>query len=115
MQTLSLIFNCLGAFTGTTHSFGLMFFTFKLLPSDKEVPTTGAFHQLLSKEKAKVSLRPLAEAEADWAFAMFLLSLLEEAMVFLFLLADLLLCLTFSVSFLHAGRGGAKKVTKALL
>jgi hypothetical protein len=63
-----------------------MLFTFKLLSSDKEVPFTGAYCQLLSKEKSKGSSRPLAEAEADWAYTMSLPLLLEEAMVFLFFL-----------------------------
>jgi hypothetical protein len=113
MQTLSLLFNCLGAFPGRIHGFGLTFFTLKLLPSDKEVPSTGAYRQSLSEEKAKGSLRPLAEAKADWVYAMSLLLSSEEAMVFLFFLTNLSLRLTFSAAFLHPGGGGAKKVTKA--
>jgi hypothetical protein len=76
----------LGAFPGTIHGFGLMFFAFKLLPSDKEVPSTGTYCQSLSKKKAMGSSRHLAEAEADWACTMSLPSSLEEAMVFLFFL-----------------------------
>ena len=92
-----------------------MFFTFKLLPSDEEVPSTGEYCQLLSKEKAKGSSRPLAKAKADWVYAMSLLSLSEEAIVFLFFLANLFLRSTFSATFLCTEGDGAKKVTKALL
>jgi hypothetical protein len=115
VQTSSLLFNCLGAFPGTIHGFGLMLFTFKLLPNDKKLPTTGTYHQLESKEKAKGSLRPLAEAKVDWAYAIFLPTSSEEAtMVFLFFLAGLSPRSTFYAAFLSAGGGGAKKVMKAL-
>ncbi len=92
-----------------------MFFTFKLLPSDEDVPSTGMYRQSLSEEKTKGSSRPLAEAKADWAYAMSLPSLLEEAMVFLFFLADLLPRSTFSAAILHLGGGEAKNLMKASL
>jgi hypothetical protein len=116
-QTLLLLLNCLGAFPGTIHGIGVKVFTFKLLPNNRDVLSTGAYHQQVSKEKAKGSLRPLAKAGADWAYAMSLPSLseLDAAMVFLFFLAGLSLCLTFSAAFLCAGGGGAKKVAKASL
>jgi hypothetical protein len=113
MQTLSLLFNCLGAFPGTIDGSGLMSFTFNLLTND-EVPSTDAFRQLLFEEKAKGSLRPLAKAKTDWGYAMSLLLLLEEAMVFFSFLVNLLPRLTFSATFLRTGGGGALKVTKAL-
>jgi hypothetical protein len=93
-----------------------MVFKFKLLPNDKEVPSTGVYCQSESKEKAKSLSRPLAKAKADWAYAMSLPYLLEleAAMVFLFFLGGLPLHLAFSATFLHPGRGGAKKVAKAL-
>jgi hypothetical protein len=114
MQTLLIVFNQLVAFPGTIDGSGLMSFTFKLLLND-EVPSAGAYCQLLSEAKAKGSSRPLTKAKTDWAYAMSLPSLLEEAMVFLLFLADLLLRLIFSATFLHTGGGGALKVTKALL
>jgi hypothetical protein len=114
MQKLLLQFTWLGAFPGTIDGSGLMSFTFKLLPND-EVPSTGAYHQLLSKEKAKGSLRPLSKAKTDWAYAMSLPSLSEEAMVFLLFLADLLPRSTFSAAFLRAEGEGASKVTKPSL
>jgi hypothetical protein len=113
VQTLLLQLNCLGAFPGTITGSGLMSFTLKLLPN-KEVPSTGAYRQLLSEEKAKGLSRPLAKAAKGWAYAMSLPLLLEEVTVFLLFLANLLLCLTFSAAFLHAGGGGALKVTKTL-
>jgi hypothetical protein len=91
-----------------------MSFTFKLLPT-KEVPSTGAYCQSLSEEKAKGLARPLAEAAKSWAYAMALLSLLEGAVAFFPLLANLLSHSTFSANFLCAGGGGASKVTKASL
>ncbi len=50
MQTLLLLFNCLGVFPGMIDGSGIMSFTFKILPND-EVPSTGAYNQLLSEEK----------------------------------------------------------------
>ncbi len=106
MQRLLLQFNFLGAFPGMTHSFGLVFFIFKLLPSDEEVPSTGTYRQSLSKEKAKGSSRPLAKAKTDWVYTMYLPLSEEGAMVFLLFLADLLLHLTFSSIFLPSEGGG---------
>ncbi len=80
-----------------------------------EVLSTAAYHQLSSKEKAKGSSRPLAKAVKGWVYAMALPLLLEGAVAFFPLLADLLSRLTFSAAFLRAGGGGASKVTKALL
>jgi hypothetical protein len=114
VQTLLLQFSCFGAFPGTIDGSGLMSFTFKLLPND-EVPSTGMYHQPLSKKKAKGSLRPLAEAKIDWVYAMSLLLVSEEVMVFLLFLAYLLPCSTFSATFLRAGGGGASKVTMVSL
>jgi hypothetical protein len=94
----------LGAFPGTIAGSGLMSFTFKVLPHDI-VPSTGMYRRLLSIEKAKGSLRPLAKAVKGWTYAMSLPLLLEEEMAFLSLLADLLLCSTFSAAYLCAGGG----------
>ncbi len=64
MQTLLLQFSLLGAFPGMIDGSCLTYFPLKLLPND-EVPSTGAYCQWLSKEKAKGSLRPLAKAKKD--------------------------------------------------
>jgi hypothetical protein len=67
------------------------------------------------EEKTKGSLKPLAEDKIDWACTMSfsLLLELEAAMVFLFFVAGFSLCSTsLSAAFLHAERGGAKKVAK---
>ncbi len=90
-------------------SSGLMSFTFKLFPNE-EVLSIGTYRQLLSKKKAKGSLRPLAKAAKGWAYALALLLLLEEAMAFFLFLANLLQCLTFSAIFLRTGGGGSLKV-----
>ncbi len=79
-----------------------------------KVPSTGTYRQSLSEEIATGSLKPLAKAVKGLAYAMSLLLLLEEVMDFLLFLADLLLRLTFSAAFVHAGGGGASKGTKAL-
>jgi hypothetical protein len=105
MQTLLLWFNSLGTFPGTIAGSGLMSFTFKLLPTE-EVLSTGAYRQSLSKEKAKGLSRPLAKATKGWAYAMALPMLLEEAVAFFPLLANLLWCLNFSATFLRTGGGG---------
>ncbi len=113
MQTLLLQFNFLGAFPGTIAGSGLMSFTFKLLPTKE--PSTGTYRQLLSKEKAKGLLRPLAEAAKGWTYAMSLPLLLEGEVAFFPFFANLLSRLTFSAAFLRAGGGGASKVMKGLL
>jgi hypothetical protein len=74
-----------------------MSFTFKLLPT-KEVPSTGVYCQSSSKEKAKGSLRPLAEAANGWAYAMALPLSLEGAVALFQLLADCC-CIQFSLPF----------------
>jgi hypothetical protein len=114
VQTLLLQLNCLGVFPGTITGSGLMTFTFKLLPNEG-VPSTGAYHQPLSEEKAKGSLRPLAKAAKGWVYAMSLPLLLEEVMAFSLFLDNLLSRLTFFAAILRAGGGGALKVTKTSL
>ncbi len=124
VQSLLLLLYCLGVLPGTilctsveTDGTGLMIFTFKLLPKNKEAPSTGVHHHSVLDKKAKGSLRPLAKAKVDWVYDMSLLLLLEleAAMVSLFFLAGFSLHSTFlSAPFLRAEGGQSKKVVKSL-